>query len=272
MAYHNETAARRIQTLYEMLESPQAPLVVTPLSGLMQRLLPKHELTRFAELVVCGEEINREDLIAKLVAGGYSRVAMVEELGDFSIRGGILDVYSPLYPHPLRIEFFGDLVESLRLFSVGTQRTIRNLDEVVLLPAREAILQPSQLNDVLGRIRRQAAEQGLPVTKVREMVRRIKTEGVFPGMESLLPLIFDHPDTLFDYLPSDTIPVMFEPGALRQAAHDYHAQIEQNYHSANENKRLVVAPETLYLQWDQIRDQLAAYKLLNLKPLDVSGA
>jgi len=272
MAYHNETAARRIQTLYELVESQSPPVVVTSLSGVIQRLLPKAELMRYAELIVCEEEIHRDDLIAKLVAGGYSRVAMVEELGDFSVRGGILDVYAPSYPDPLRIEFYGDLVESIRLFSVDTQRTLKNLEEVVLLPAREAILQPSRLNDVLGRIRIQAAEQGLSVTKVREIVQRIKAEGIFPGMESLLPLIFKQTDTLFDYLPRHTLPVMIEPAALRQAAVEYQVQTEQNYHSANSNQRLVVTPESLYLKWTHIQQRLSVFDRINFKPLEVDPA
>ena len=271
MAYHSETAAKRIQSLYEMVESPVAPLVVTSINGLMQRLLPKTELMRYAELVICGEEVDRDGLIAKLVAGGYSRVAMVEELGDFSVRGGIIDIYSPLYSDPLRIEFFGDLVETIRRFSAVTQRTVQDFDEVVLLPAREAILNPSELNDVLGRIRRQASELGLPVTEVRELVRRIKEEGVFPGMESMLPLIFDRLDTLFDFLPPDTMPLLIEPASLEQAAAEYKTQTEQSYHSASANKRLVVRPETLCLQWGQVQERLETYLPINFKPLDISG-
>ena len=271
MAYHNETAARRIQTLYEMVESPAAPLVVASISGLMQRLLPKSELMRYAELLICGEEVDRDELISKLVSGGYSRVAMVEELGDFSVRGGILDVYSPLYPDPLRIEFFGDFVETIRRFSVETQRTEQDFSEVVLLPAREAILRPSELNEVLGRIRRQASEAGLPVTEVRELVRRIKEEGLIPGMESLLPLIFDRLDTLFDFLPSDTEMVLIEPASLDQAAAEYKEQTDQSYQNASANKRLVVSPETLCLPWGEVLTRLEQYQLIKFKPLEVSG-
>ena len=109
MAYHGETAARRIQTLYQMIESVKPPLIITSATALVQKLIPKRDLIDFAELILAGEEIDRDALIRNLIAGGYTRAMIVEEYGDFSLRGGILDVFSPLYSEPLRLEFFGGL-------------------------------------------------------------------------------------------------------------------------------------------------------------------
>ncbi|MGD8613082.1 MAG: transcription-repair coupling factor, partial [Desulfobacterales bacterium] len=131
MAYHNETAARRIRTLYHMLESPTAPIIVAPAETLLQKVVPKQEIINYAELLMAGEEIDRERLIEKLMAGGYTHAAIVEEPGDFCVRGGILDIYCPLYPDPVRIEFFGDIAESIRYFSAASQRTIQSISEAV---------------------------------------------------------------------------------------------------------------------------------------------
>jgi len=271
MAYHNETAARRISVLYQMLEYPQPPIVVTTVGGIMQRLIPKSALTDFAELIVAGEEIDRDRLVQKLISGGYSRAAIVEEMGDFSLRGGILDVFSPLHDEPLRIEFFGDLVESIRLFSADSQRTLRMLDEVVILPAREAIMAPSELTSVLGRIRTRAAELGLPVTWMRDIVQRLKTEGLFPGMEGVLPLIFPDLDTLFAYLPSQTRALLVEPAELAHAAFEIDGQIEQSRSSAQERNQLFVEPDTCYLQWPQIQERLEPLAPISFRTLPVSG-
>ena len=272
IAYHNETAGRRIHALYQMIESGQAPVVVTTADAMMQRLLPKGELMDFAELLIAGEEVDRDALVQKLVAGGYGRAAVVEEIGDFVLRGGLLDVFSPLYADPLRIEFFGDTVESIRLFSADTQRTLRNLDEAVLLPAREAILHPSALTPLLGRVRARAAELALPVTAVRDIVQRIKSEGLFPGMESLLPLIFPKLDTLFDYLPSNTLPILVEPGELGAAAEATESQATQCYQAAKARGQLFVEPSSLYLGWQEIRTFLDAKLPVSFKTIEVAGA
>ena len=271
MAYHTETAGRRVHTLYQILESPRPPVVVTTAGALMQRLMPKQVLMDFAELLVTGEEIDRDGLVQKLVDGGYSRAAMVEALGDFGLRGGILDVFTPQHSQPLRIEFYGDLVESIRLFDADSQRTIRHLDEVVILPAREAILERSALNSVLGRIRARAAELGLPVTAVREIVQRIKAEGQFPGMESLMPLIFSRSDTLFDYLGGEILPVLAGPAELVRAAAETETQAWQGYQSARERNYLVVEPPGLYLSWSRVRERLDAHLPISFKALDVAA-
>ena len=134
VSYHNQTAAERIRVLYRLTDRVSPPLLVTTAEALIQRIVPKQALLDFAELVMAGEEIDRDGLIEKLVAGGYTRAAIVEEPGDFCVRGGILDVFSPLYSEPLRIELFGDLVESLRLFSASSQRTLQDISEAVILP------------------------------------------------------------------------------------------------------------------------------------------
>ncbi|MBI5062903.1 MAG: transcription-repair coupling factor, partial [Desulfatitalea sp.] len=271
MAYHNETAGQRVRTLYQIMESSQAPIVVTTVGGLMQHLLPKNALGQFTELVVAGEELDRDGLVQKLVAGGYSRAAIVEESGDFALRGGLLDLFSPLYSDPLRIEFYGDMVESIRLFSADSQRTIKNMDEVVILPAREVIMAPAELNAILGRLRTRAAELGVPVTKTREMAQRIKTEGFFPGMESLLPLIYPRLDTLLDYLPAATLALLIDPGELAGTADEIESQTARSFQGAKGRDRLFVEPEALYLSGPQFQKRLEPHGPLAFKMLSIIG-
>ncbi|MDH4204179.1 MAG: transcription-repair coupling factor, partial [Desulfobacteraceae bacterium] len=198
LSYHNETAAKRIRSLYQLIVGDVPPMVVTTISALMQRNLPKQELCDYAELIMVEEGIDRDRLVDKLISSGYERSSMVEEPGDFSIRGGILDIFSPLYSDPIRIELFGDTVESIRFFSAVTQRTIKNIREAVILPARETILKSAHLTQVINRIRKQSSHLNIPVTKIRDLIHRIRKDGVFPGIESLIPLIYPHLDSFFD--------------------------------------------------------------------------
>jgi transcription-repair coupling factor (superfamily II helicase) len=272
MAYHNETAAQRIRTLYQLIEGPRASMTVTCTAALAQRLVPKDELIDFCELIVAGEEIDRDALVRKLVAGGYSRATIVEEYGDFSLRGGILDVYSPLDSNPLRIEFFGDTVDTIRYFSADTQRTLQSQDEAVLLPAREAILQPEALQAVLGRLRLLASEVGIPVTRVRQIVDQIKNEGIFAGIENLLPLIYPQLDTFFDYLSPDTLFVLMEPGQLAAAADAFESQARRSYDSARDQHRLCADPSQLYAAWEQMKARLSDFARMAFRALLIDGA
>jgi transcription-repair coupling factor (superfamily II helicase) len=271
MSYHNETAARRIRALYGMIDGHRAQTTVTTAAALRQRLIPKTVLAGSAELIIAEEEIEPDRLVAKLVAGGYTRSVVVEEPGDFCVRGGIIDIFSPLYDTPLRIELFGDFAETIRFFSPASQRSLDHVHEAVILPAREVTLEKDQLDAIVGRFRARAMELDLPRTTVRDIVNRIKEQGVFPGIESLTPLIYDHMDTLFDYLPDRTVIIAENPAELAQAAEKSSQLAQVNYHKACDDKHLCVEPTDLFLNWEEISHHLARREAISIAPLAVVG-
>jgi transcription-repair coupling factor (superfamily II helicase) len=271
ISYHNEIAARRIRALYQLLEASKPPVVVTTVTGAMQRLIPKSELAAFNELLIAGEEIDPESLLQKLSMGGYTRAMLVEETGDYCMRGGILDIFCPLYDQPLRIEFFGDMVESLRFFSATSQRTQTQIDDAVILPARETLIKLGTIEETLARIRAQASELEVPVTQVRQVVARIKEEGLFPGIDGLMPLMYAQTDTLFDYLPGDTHVVSVEPAQIEAAADSLIEKADQGFAQAREGQRLCVAPEDLYLSSDDLLTRLNGPNRIHVKALPVQS-
>lgn len=271
LSYHNETAARRISVLYQIDNDQAPPVVITTPEAILQKLIPRNVLNDYAELVMVDEEIERDQFLSKLSIGGYTRTAIVEEPGDYCVRGGILDVFSPLYEHPVRIEFFGDLVESLRFFSATSQRTLESTDEVVILPARESVLYEEKKNTIIGNIRAQASEQQLPFTKIRDIVSKIRDEGTFTGMESLLSLIYDEPGTLFDYLPDNSLFVQVEPAALKTSAEDYLFQAQNTYNASCKDEMLCAPPDSLYLTWPEVQTSIESKKVLRIKQLQRSA-
>jgi len=271
MSYHNETAARRIRALWSLIEG-RRELVVTTASALRQRLMPKSVLTGFAELIIAEEEIEPDRLVAQLAAGGYTRSVVVEEPGDFCVRGGIIDIFSPLYDRPLRIELFGDFAETIRFFSPSSQRSQDHVNEAVILPAREVTLEKDRLNEIVGRFRARALEQELPRATMREIVERIKQRGVFPGIESLTPLIYEQMDTLFDYLPDNAVIVAEDPAGLAGAAEKSARLAQVNYDKACEDRHLCVEPSDLFLSWTEIQDEMDRRESVSLVQLAVSGS
>jgi transcription-repair coupling factor (superfamily II helicase) len=270
LSYHNETAAKRIRSLYRLVAEDVPKIVVTTVQALLQRIIPKQELCDYAELVMVGEEMDRDLLVEKLISGGYVRSTIVEEPGDFCVRGGILDIFSSRYSNPLRIELFGDTVESLRFFSAANQRTIKNIQEGVILPAREAVLKLECIEQIVGRIREQASLLDLPITKVRSLIDQIRNERVFPGIEGLIPLIYPDLHTFFDYMPGHELFILAEPAELEKAADQSQQQASNCFVSACNDTRLCVEPDRLYLKWSDAKNILTKKKLLTVKKLAVS--
>jgi transcription-repair coupling factor (superfamily II helicase) len=135
---HPEIARERVSCLFA-LDTEEDVVIVASVKALMQRvLLPAHLKGSMLPLVV-GEEVDRGRLVDFLDRGGYTGVRVVEERGDFSLRGAIVDIFSPLYEDPLRLEFDGDRLESIRRFDIGTQRSSQNglMGRVILLPASD---------------------------------------------------------------------------------------------------------------------------------------
>ncbi len=269
--YHSETAAKRIRVLCRLLEDVNLPVVVTTMDALLRKIVPKKAIQGFLDLILPNEEIDRDRLVRRLISGGYTRVQIVEEPGDFCVRGGILDLFSPLYDEPLRVEFFDDWVESIRLFAVDSQRTVGELQEAVVAPASEVVIRPSQLSAIIMRLRLQASEQELPASVVRRLVAALKAQGRFAGIDGLLPLVYSDLDTLLDFMPANTLVVRLEPAELEKAADRIILKARQNYEAAREEDRLCVAPESLFQSWSDCIDPLPPGYLMDVRQLPVQS-
>jgi len=267
LSTYRETAAARIRTLFQLTATSHPPFLITTVDALLRKLIPKAELIQYAELLMVGEEIDREGLVHKLISGGYDRTVIVETPGEFCTRGGILDVFCPLYDMPLRIEFYGDSVDTLRFFSTETQRSTSSVQEAVLVPASEIIFGTQNQDEVIRRFREQAAELGTSITELRNVVERIKNKTVFAGIESWIPLMYPRLDSLFDYVPPNMLFILSEPAALKEAAEQLQRLSAQSYETDRQEGRFCIKPQMLYLQWEGTKKVLYEKKPLVLKML-----
>jgi transcription-repair coupling factor (superfamily II helicase) len=270
LSYHPETACQRIEALYRMITAPEPPMIITTVSAVLQKVMPKEALARFAEYLLPGEETERAVLIGKLVQGGYQETILVEEAGDFAVRGALIDVFPPLYPDPVRIEFFGDTIESIRTFSAQDQRSIKALSEVTLLPATETILEPSEIDRIATRVRRQGQLLEMPGMRIEQIVEGVRAQDQFPGIGGLISLIYAHLDTLFDYLPTQALPVLIDPAAIENAAFETEEIVTKNYLAAASEGHLCVKPEALYMTWSEVEAGFRHDRHLVLKMVPVT--
>jgi transcription-repair coupling factor (superfamily II helicase) len=265
----SETAAHRIRVLYNLVNQSVPSVIVTTVDGLMKKTLSRTSLCGYAELIMSGEEIDREKLIEKLEAGGYERAAIVEEPGDYCVRGGILDIFSPLYPQPLRMELFGDLVESLRFYSPVSQRTVQQVQEAIILPGKEAILDRHLLPGVIGRIREEASRLNTPVTTVRKVIDRLKTEGVNSGSENLMALIDSERETLFDYTRASALYVVTDYEQVKTAAETSENLVRKQFETVLGEGGFAVSPEKTYLDWGAVQAGLTRSKTLMFRAISM---
>jgi transcription-repair coupling factor (superfamily II helicase) len=145
---HKDVITRRLQALYS-LTSEKHPIVVTSIETISLRILPKESMIKALEYMEIGEDVEREKLLQRLEADGYLRTSLVEERGDYSVRGGVIDIFPPLYSYPVRLEFWGDRLESIRHFDPLSQRSTKHLKEFVLLPG----IQPKPYRERQGQNR-----------------------------------------------------------------------------------------------------------------------
>src|SRR5262245_6702312 len=197
---HPDVLTQRLGTLFEIRQSRQPPLVVTSRGAAMRRLPPRSIFNTYTDYVVAKEEIDREGLLLKLVEAGYLSVPLVEDPGSYSVRGGILDIFPPHSSHPYRIELFGDRVESIRLFEPSTQRSLSEVEELILLPAREVVLNEKTVAAAVSRIRERFDEAGIPKVEREMIMGPLKNRLPFAGLESFLPFFYESTANLFQYI------------------------------------------------------------------------
>lgn len=249
VAYSTVASQARAGILYRLTQSDSdVRLVVTSAAALVRQTVPRKVLLRSSELIVVGEEIDRERLLATLVAGGYVSVPLCEDAGTFSVRGGTIDVFPPLMDKPVRIELFGDTVESLRCFDPQTQRATRALEALSVSPVREVILDAATVERARESLAALAETIDFPTRKLRVIREEIENRINFFGIEAYLPALYEDHESLVDYLQARRAAWLWDrPHLCTDAvtAQKEHAQSE--YEHALAAHKLHFAPE-LHLQ------------------------
>ncbi len=256
------TVATRLSTLHFLQESTEPCIVLTSAEAILRRIMPRQVLADHCELVMAGEETDRDGLIASLTGAGYQLCDLVQQPGDMAVRGGIVDLFAPAFrpdiQGPLRLDFFGDTVESIRIFDPLSQRSLTELEEAVLLPASDILFPLSaedgnQWQPDLG----SAAELGVDRDRAGQVLEQLGEQVRFPGIEFLLPLIYQDPgsQTLFDYLPQDTPCLLHDPVAIRRKVDLVWERILANYQEAATDG-VALSPGSLFLDRQELESRL----------------
>ncbi|MDH3348404.1 MAG: transcription-repair coupling factor, partial [Desulfobulbaceae bacterium] len=187
------TISSRISTLTRLVNNPEDRLVITSVEALLRRIVPASILDGRSELVITGEEFEHEVLIRSLVSAGYEQCSLVKQVGDMAVRGSVIDIYSPspagLQEGPLRLDFFGDTLESIRIFDPLTQRSVKELDETVILPCSDILFpKEGELAAWKEYLFETVAQQDWSVEAGRYISGQLTEQLRFAGIEFFLPL------------------------------------------------------------------------------------
>lgn len=256
---HQEIQAQRMEVFFN-LATGRPFVAVAAAANLLQKVTPKETLARRVVVLKKGEETDRDALVARLQELGYSRMTMVEERGEMSVRGGILDIFPPMYASPLRVEFFGDEVESIRAFDISTQRSLKEMDEARVLPSRESTLARGLRTDARERLIERAEALGLEREAWEPLSEKLR-DGALSGLDALLPLLHGSLDTIFDYLPEGALVAMVEPELVLPAIEKASADVAAAAARAAESREFFVEPGSLFLTPEEA-GALAAKKAL----------
>jgi len=264
-----EVGVGRVTALYRLAEAGAPRVLVVGLDALVRKVLPKSALRRNSFSLRVGEELDRDVLLRQFVRAGYARAPLVEDVGDFSVRGFIVDVYSPLYPYPVRIEQMGDLIESIRFFDPANQRSIGDAAEIQICPVHMLVPDEIEQEHGLKLLLERCDERGTE-KRVRQRLLDDFRHGVrFPGAESYLPYFFTPAESLLDYLPRESTLVLPDADTLGRALEDVEEEIYRGWESAAENGLPAPNTDELYLSGAELLRRMRDFRTVLTAALEV---
>ena len=249
---HAEICEQRAIGLWS-LATQKSPITILPVASALLRIEPASYYRQLALKLKVGDDLPLDEVIVHLQSIGYQRREPVEMVGEYSLRGGILDVFSPEAAKPVRIDLFGDQVESMRRFDVESQRSVLKIEDCTLLPLTE-YQKSGGLLVQLGELIREADVRGRDLPPLGE---------TFPGWELLVPMVRPRNASVFSLLDQSMV-VWDEPRQVRAAAERFWKRLEQIEPSP------ACDPERIFFRWEDLERQAGVVPALSLEELEIA--
>ena len=217
---------KRLRQLYD-LAAGNTPIQIMSWEALSQRTIPPAVLNDAAFAITVGEEYDMDTVLNKLTRAGYSRCPMVEGPGQFAVRGGILDIFSPAADHPVRCEFFGDELDTIGYFDPDTQRRTENIDHILILPVGETQphLHPegitglcADIQNIIVRQRRRKTPNEALISTLEADLEKYQNGMQNPASDRYMAIIYPEFATAIDYLPKNALLVLCDQSSLHRSA------------------------------------------------------
>ena len=283
LTFHNAASISRQWehkrlTLMRALTQREHPFLVATIEALLQRTMPPEQLAACTHTLTLGARCDLNQLAEELSAAGYVRCEQVEGVGQFALRGGILDVFSPAMDQPVRVEFFGDEIDAMGAFDPSTQRRTENLDAALLLPAAEVLPQmaPGGLPGLAAKLDKLAAKAlrsgNTPLAQTLERDGEAIAQGrSFPAIDRYLSLIYPQAATMADYLPADACVIFDQCSRVAERAKTYQWQMEEDIKILMEQGELDGSCAEFALTFPHLCERLEDWACIYLDSFAASG-
>ncbi|MDE0683108.1 MAG: transcription-repair coupling factor [Candidatus Poribacteria bacterium] len=263
----------RMRCLERLLQKERS-IVVTTSQAMLYKLPPRQHFADACRVLNLYDEIDPDDVAAMLIRGGYQSVELVEVKGEFARRGDILDVYPLTTDTPVRIEFFGDEIDTIRTFDPISQRSTASIQSVTLTPLREVLSDDISVDHWRAQTDLLIQAQPTPqlINAVREVTQHLtKATSQYPlqgcplndAIEAFLPMLVPETELLTDYLSDDTIVCLIEPQWQQREASQMHERTQELYEKKIDESSLMVPPDNLLASFEVLRAELERYPVIS---------
>jgi transcription-repair coupling factor (superfamily II helicase) len=254
-----EILCERNASLFHALNDPQGRVFVTTLTALLQKVVPPQEYLRATQILKVEAEIDRDALIAGLQEAGYQRQPAAQDPGVFSVRGGVIDIFCPLYRQPLRLEFYGDFIEEIRFFEPASQRSLDRLAEASIIPVGQSILpQGAAFEEAATKVKDRFDHLGIPKMDRDEILEKVHNRSLPTELSFLFPLLSKGSAPITDYFPKD-LKFIWDgrPRLLDQAEEKDIPVLFKNQELFEKAPQPIATQQELFLSLDEFREKVS---------------
>lgn len=247
----SRVTAERLSFLSKAQAAKAGDIFVTSSDALIQKTLPADILKERSRLFRSGDELP-DNLAEYLNSLGYASAPMVEDRGQYALRGGIVDIFPPCEPYPVRLDLFGDQIESIRHFSTDDHRSTDEIASFLLTPATEYLFRDETHQILLQRVKDSFADREVDRSEADEMVRSLVLKNTFPGIEFLLPYFYGDLVTAVDHFSGKLNLFFLDPVEISRCSDERWADLKSEFASSSTQ---LIRPliEELYVQFEQIQ-------------------
>ncbi len=216
----------RVDFLYWAARAQKNDIFLAPISALLQLSVPFFNFSKRCKIFKKGDEFYL-DIAKQLSQLGYQPAPIIEDKGQYSIRGGIVDIFSPAEQFPIRLELFGDQIESLRTFSIVNQRSLQEVDQLNIAPAYEVDFNDENIEPIISEFRSDLKGRAVLPSEIEEIIRSLTAKNYFAGCEFLLPYCFKSLASPLDHFSSGLNLFFLDPAEITRAADQYYQELLQ---------------------------------------------
>lgn len=265
----------RMKAIETILEGKDC-IVVTAIDTFLRLMPPPSSYTKNQISLHIGDTVDLGKVIESLVMQGYEREDIVEERGQFSIRGDIIDIFPSSAEMPVRVELFGDEIDSIRNFQPATQRSLDKIDAVKVYAAKETTIESFDAGEVIQKLNQdykniskklnQGAKEKLQES-LEELSEKLRTLGNFRGVEKLLPYIYEKTTCLLHYFKENALFILDEPSRLREKSEGYIEEFKESFKVLIERGEVFPGQGKLILSYGEVIDRLQEKRIVTLSLL-----